>query len=102
MSYEGYTEYLCNNGHLTQQDAMYEMYVEEVKECCRCHSSFIFRHSVDQTNGIEYQENGEPYPDTISYPFEENGFEDVWHKDHYGNKYAVKVILYKIPEKCEN
>lgn len=100
MSYEGYTQHLCRFGHLTEQDAMEAMYIEAVENCSRCHSPFIFRHGVDQTNGIEYQEDGEtPQPYCVGYPFEEDGFEDEWHIDHYGNKYATKIPKYKIPEK---
>ncbi len=94
MSYEGYTEYLCSNGHLSSLDA----YFEAARLCTRCNAKIVFAHDVDETNGVGYDDEGNEMPGTIGYPFEENGFDDIWHKDHYGNKYATKLIRYKIPE----
>ena len=94
MSYEGYVERLCETGHLSSFDFYPD---DEMNVCAQCKKPFVFQHSVDQTNGIECDDDGAPYPDTVGYPFEEAGFEDQWHTDHYGNKYATKISLYKIP-----
>ena len=96
MSYEGYVQMLCAKGHLHQDDC----YSSEPEFCPVCESKFVFRLGVNQTNGIEHDNAGIPYPGTIDYPFEENGFEDVWHHDHYGTKFATKRILYKIPHQA--
>lgn len=94
MSYEGYVEKLCEKGHLSS----FDVYEGEAETCPRCGTPWAFTHSVDQTNGIEEDDDGVPYPNTIGYPFEENGFENEWHVDHYGTRYATKIFLYKLPE----
>lgn len=48
MSFEGYYQKLCKNGHLTEHD----VYIE-VKECYKCHSEFIWKKLVDTTNDEE-------------------------------------------------
>jgi hypothetical protein len=95
MSYEGYTELLCSKGHKWSRDA-YSTFCQD-QRCSVCGSEEVFRHEVDQTNGIELDENGIPFPHTVPHPFEETGWEDRWQEDHYGNTYAVKIPLYKIP-----
>lgn len=101
MSYEGYTERLCVLGHLSRFNAYFDFFGEDEKpKCSHCGNEFMFSHSVDQTNGVEYMEDGvTPHLGTVGYPFEENGWEDMWHTDHYGNKYATKLYRYKIPSK---
>lgn len=95
MSYEGYLEKLCSNGHYWSCDPPYPA---EGADCCRkCGENSVFTWEVDQTNGIEWDENGVVIPHTTGFPFEIAGWEDVWCEDHYGNKYAVKHLLYKIP-----
>lgn len=49
MSYEGYTEYLCENGHYYTRDA-YESYYTEEKKCPYCVSEAVWSNGVDQTN----------------------------------------------------
>lgn len=97
MSYEGYSEYLCVNGHA----AIYDCY-EDVPTSCSCGAKWGWRHGVDLTNGVEYEsydENGEPVGDPFNYtvpaPVEEIGFDDVWQTDHYGNRYSVKRLRFK-------
>lgn len=94
MSYEGYSEHLCGEGHYTATGAYY------FEEGCPCGKPFVFSHSVDQTNGVEYDEEEVPLPSTIPYPFKGDGFTDIWKKDHYGNKYALKRLKFKIPKKA--
>lgn len=94
MSFEGYDEFLCKKGHYWAQDA----YDPREPFCPRCGQEAQCHHVVDQTNGIVYMENGEPHPSTVPYPFEEIDYEDKWHEDHYGNKYAIKIPLYKPKE----
>ena len=86
MSYEGYEEYLCENGHYMTANC----YDSVWPQCRSCGHSFSHWHAVDQTNGTE-----ENNPNTMPAPKEEIGFEDVWQEDHYGNKYATKIILYR-------
>jgi len=91
MSYEGYIEFICPNGHYHFVDDGYE--AEQYKkliECQICHTRPIFFHQVDVTNGYD-----ESHADTCNAEKEEIGFDDQWHSDHYGNKYATKIFKYK-------
>jgi hypothetical protein len=47
MSYEGFEQYLCENGHYHTFDA----YEDVPKSCPFCDKRWAWRHSVDQTNG---------------------------------------------------
>lgn len=47
MSYEGYTQVLCANGHYRQYDA-YER--EWTEKPCHCGAAFVWSHEVDDTN----------------------------------------------------
>jgi len=51
MSYEGYSQYLCENGHETVIDAMEECFGEDLKICPRCSKPIVWRNCVDTTNG---------------------------------------------------
>lgn len=48
MSYEGYVQVLCENGHLFVTDAYYD---EQTLVCSRCPASGVFFNHVDETNG---------------------------------------------------
>lgn len=85
MSYEGYREQLCMVGHYLAQDA----YAEEPSHCPHCGAPVRYTHRVDQTNGrIPGAHYTQPGPKT------EVGFDDVWHTDHHGNRYATKLRRY--------
>jgi hypothetical protein len=85
MSYEGYTEHLCANGHHWAHDCY-----EDEKACPRCGKPSVWCHHVDQTNGVLECEDGSPDPSTIPYPLE---------VDHYERKrVTIKTPIYKIPD----
>lgn len=85
MSYEGYDEYICENGHY------YKINVHSKKElCCSCGAHWLWFHAVDQTNG--YDENN---PDTFKADKIEHGWTDIRNIDHYGNVYFTKQLVYK-------
>lgn len=88
MSFEGFMEKLCTNGHYFSCDVYTQD--EFIKECPTCNSPFEYQHLVDITNGYE-EDNPSTYPGTI----EEIGFDDEWHVDHYGNRYAIKIHKFK-------
>jgi hypothetical protein len=46
MSYEGYVQYLCKEGHSTEKDCY-----EDDLRICRCGSPIVWRNGVDVTNG---------------------------------------------------
>lgn len=85
MSYEGYTQYLCEAGH------KYDVDLFSTKDICPvCGKEPKYEAEVDQTNGID-----EDDPNTFPAPTKETGFTDTWKVDHYGNKYALKHIMYE-------
>lgn len=86
MGYSGYREYLCTSGHYSAHDA----YESDYNECPRCGASMAYVHGVDQTNGYD---ESEPY--SCNAPKEEIGFDDVWHVDHHGNRYATKLVKFR-------
>jgi hypothetical protein len=55
MSFEGYNQYLCKKGHLSEVD----VYFDEEKKC-HCGDKYVWRNQVDQTNGM-YCECGGGY-----------------------------------------
>ncbi len=50
MSYEGYVQALCKNGHLIH----YDCYEGEPKCCFICKEKFVWHNHVDITNGSHY------------------------------------------------
>jgi hypothetical protein len=53
MSYEGYTQILCKNGHYTVRDAYDDWGDDEQgKICSQCGEPFVWKNNVDLTNGI--------------------------------------------------
>ena len=57
MSYEGYSQFVCAQGHAWDVDAMELMYGGDEhlqpKMCPFCGSPAVWENSVDQTNGYE-------------------------------------------------
>ncbi len=51
MSYEGYTQYLCENGHSLTRDCM----ESNPKVCSYCEARVVWANGVDQTNGSLHQ-----------------------------------------------
>lgn len=89
MSYEGFEEYLCINEHYHSVDAYSSVVLSETV-CPVCSGKTKFWHSVDTTNGFE---EGNPY--TSCADVKEIGFENEWHVDHLGNKYAKKISIFE-------
>lgn len=80
MSYEGYTERLCEAGHYGVWDA----YQDEPGQC-DCGSLWAWWHGVDVTNGYD-----ESHPSTCDAPKREIGWDNIPHTDHLGNQYFTK------------
>ena len=87
MSYEGYVEKLCANGHLVIHDAY-----QDVDTSCHCGAAFVFRHDVDETNGLVLDD-----PRTKPYPFEV-AVEPEFIVCSLGYKHYTTERVYKIPE----
>jgi len=84
MSYEGYVELLCKNGHYWTVDA----YGALDDACChRCGEHFAWNHSVDETNGIVYDDNGLPFSNTVPAELEVDHYEEV----------MIKIPIFKVP-----
>lgn len=47
MSYEGFTQYLCKNGHYHTQDCSYD----DLTICPNCMADIVWSNMVDVTNG---------------------------------------------------
>lgn len=86
MSYEGYKELLCGNGHYYTHDA----YDDAPATCPHCGSHWDFFHPIDLTNGSDPDD-----PGTMPAPKIESGWDDIWLTDHYGNRYAIKRPKYR-------
>jgi hypothetical protein len=56
MSYEGYEQCICKNGHYFELDVMYFWHEPENAVCDECEAPAAWRNSVDTTN---YEEVGE-------------------------------------------
>jgi len=84
MSYSGFEEYICVNGHYYASDCY-----DSIDVCPQCNGQKAFQHFVDQTNGKDANN-----PDTFSADKKLIGQEDVWHTDHLGNKYVVQIPTY--------
>ena len=93
MSYEGYYEYVCRNGHLTHINCYDDHDNYEV--CDKCGADIIYRRTVDQTNGFDKK----AYPDLDvkkqkTCPscgcVEETIYHLPKHKKGFGNWHRVK------------
>lgn len=87
MSYEGYIQLICPQGHHWTIDAM-EEYGGTVSPrlCPMCEAKATWLCDVDVTNGTDPE-----YPESMPAHVKELPSEDRWHVDHYGNKYATLV-----------
>jgi hypothetical protein len=91
MSYEGYTEYLCPNGHRWKGTDRYsDTDLANSEICSFCKEKADRLHHVCTTNG-EKDADDDPKCHTRPAPIVAVGFDDNWKKDHYGNRYAEKV-----------
>jgi hypothetical protein len=84
MSYEGYTEKLCKNGHLWGNDCY-----SDPTPCPQCGGDFVWQHHVDQTNGEEEMADGTIHPDTTHWPLEVLRYEE--------QTIVCRIPIYKIP-----
>ena len=93
MSFEGYDQLLCSQGHLSIADCYDSVELYSKNELCRCGEVFVFRHIVDQTNGYD-----ETNPDNCDMKFEEITPEEV-EVCNLGHEHIIKEATYRIPER---
>ena len=89
MSFEGYYEKLCEDGHLTTFDVYY--YFKPDK--CRCGKEFVWWHIVDVTNGMD-EETGEGMPTDFEILSEEK----VETCNCCNHTNVIEEVRYKIPD----
>ena len=51
MSYEGYTQVLCKNGHYREFDCHISPELNDEFTLCSCGEPYVWSNEVDQTNG---------------------------------------------------
>jgi hypothetical protein len=82
MAHSGFSQYIgvCAHYWEIQTDP------KETDRCPVCGAAPQLHAYVFTTNGygIEYGH------DAVRAPYQVIGYSDTWHKDHYGNHYAVK------------
>ena len=83
MSYEGSVEYICENSHYQIVDCW-----TDLEKCRRCGGALAWCHSINVTNGVIDDD-----PGTIPAKTQSIGYEDDWHIDHHGNRYAIKIEM---------
>lgn len=95
MSYEGYDQILCKNGHLFE----YDCYVspidchESVWHCPICNEGMAWWNSIDQTNGVDEETN--LYPGQIVLEYKTQPKYEVCI--HCGNSKLIEKETYIIP-----
>lgn len=109
MSYEGFEQRLCANGHFTRIEAyefLYEDY--EDQKCSLCDAPFVWRNSVNQTNCCGYHSDHSACPDYdgtcegvgVGYVKLEVKEEAVYEEcPHCHAQKLIKERTYKIPGK---
>lgn len=85
MSYKGSTESICKNGHYDCVDCY-----EDYNQFCHCGAPWEWFHSIDETNGVDLEN-----PGTYPAPTEETGYDETWHMDPYGTRYAIRSPKHK-------
>lgn len=86
MSFEGYYEKLCSNGHRRVFDALDYIYDDSSPEPCSCGAQFVFSHLVDETNCDPH-----PYPFEVAIP-------EQRETCNLGHSHIVRETVYKIPK----
>jgi len=88
MSFEGFNQFLCRNGHYDSCDIY-----EEEKSICKCGEPFVWTNLVDLTNGSYYEEervDGYVQLETITLAKHDTC--------NLGHKHEIVEATYKIPD----
>lgn len=94
MSYEGYSQFLCRNGHYWKVDALGMMFDSEKQQCPICWEDEVFENMVDVTNGSFDEETGERIDGYINLKIKS---ENSGTCSNCGEKHICE-ITYQIPE----
>jgi hypothetical protein len=98
MGYSGYQVHLCQNGHMWKVDEgrLYQAPLSVHKKsmvCSVCGKPSKQWCPVHTTNGVG-PEHG---PESMMPRLRMMCYDDVWHVDHYGTRYATRVPRYRLP-----
>jgi hypothetical protein len=85
MSYEGYEQHLCQNGH------RFDVHLGETLSCPECEAPSAFCNSVDQTNGEEWGAILGGSWETLRVTSEE------YEACNLGHQHLVKPATYRAP-----
>jgi predicted RNA-binding Zn-ribbon protein involved in translation (DUF1610 family) len=89
MSYEGYTQYLCKDGHYWTIDCYYD---DGPQKCPTCGEEAVWGNMVDETNGqYEDGERIDGYVDLVQDKYQETTCPLCGHTH-------IDVCTYKIPQ----
>jgi hypothetical protein len=90
MSYEGYEQHICKNGHYFEVDANEALIGEEAR-CFTCKETSAWHNPVDETN---YEQNGKiPYEVLHEKYLKEP---DICKCDKCGDQH-LKTAIFNIP-----
>jgi endogenous inhibitor of DNA gyrase (YacG/DUF329 family) len=93
MSYEGYSQLLCLNGHLFHCNNIYNYDDTSDKKCPTCGAQVIFENDVDQTNNPR-----DGYIDFEKHFLIEKAFGKMCDMGHW---HQTEPAKYRIPTKEE-
>jgi len=88
MSYEGYTQAMCKNGHYVTWDAYNVEFGGHDNTCTICFTKFVWTNDVDQTNG----DGSDMVKIEIAKPAKTCICD-------CGNKHIIEQETYKIPKR---
>lgn len=97
MSYEGFEQHICANGHyFTCEESFGGYFGEDGSSCPVCKASSAWCNGVDQTNGSS---EGEIKYDDLIKNFQIK--EEVVETCNLGHKHLKEPILFRIPTREE-
>lgn len=94
MSYEGYDQYICENGHYWIEDC-YSAGDPAGRRCKVCSSKVAWRNGVDQTNG-SWDDDGNRIDGHVELEVDIPALECTCPT--CGHTHTTTVETYKIPE----
>lgn len=96
MSYEGYCQYICKNGHRFDGIDIWQARDAEVDVRCNiCNAKWNFINEVDKTNGEDF-----------GYICEQDWYRFLVTSEkiaicNYGHKHVLEYATYRIPDESE-
>jgi hypothetical protein len=91
MSFEGYVEYLCEDGHYNRLDASY-LWDMHTPTCTYCARPVAWSRVVDETNGIDFDD-----PSTLPYAALEVLTPERTERCSLGHMHVTAPARYRIP-----